>query len=55
MDGRFAISSPFQQYFSHIRTMASDNEMLCAMEPYLWVRGFHLLLEQDLNLGLLDQ
>ena len=30
-----AILLPFQQYFSHIRTMVIDNERLCAMEPHL--------------------
>ena len=33
IDGWLAILRPFQQYFSHIRTMLNDNERLCAREP----------------------
>ena len=35
MDGLLAMLSPFQQYFSQVRTMGVDNEMLCIIKPYL--------------------
>ena len=35
-----AILRPFQQYFSHIRTMVGDNERLCAVEPHSGLKRF---------------
>ena len=33
MKGWLAILHPFQQYFSHIRTMGDDNESVCNGYP----------------------
>ena len=39
MDGWYAILRPFQQCFSHIRTMgADDDERICSMKPRLKAR-----------------
>ena len=53
MEGGLAVLCPFQQCFSHFRTMGDDQERLCAMEPCLQLRRFRL--GWALNSGLLDQ
>ena len=49
----YVLFNSIQQYFSHIRTIGGDNEMLCAVEPYLRLTRFRL--QRGSNSGTIDQ
>ena len=53
MEECLVILSPFQQYFSHIRTTEGNNERLCARESHVRLKRFPL--PAGLTPGLLDQ